>query len=214
MPILKFSPTLGSGCHPGLPVKVKYLGMFLAPSWWLCLHRAYWIEEGREQVSEKDREPPPSRHAYIHESGGFLEGLQSAHRRGGRKSKIWLSKGFVSGGAQSWRCIEKVYVRARWRSDPGWSVYIHQLPDFCNILTNFLSLLAITRRVLLLWRVLLLLGVQTGFFPHWAASVFAVIGWYHTTHCCCQISLWLGIFCINSLTLGLFRSKWGQFPFE
>ena len=117
MPILKFSPTPGSGCHPGL--KVKCLGMFLAPSWWLWLHRVYSIEEGREQVSEKDRKPPPSRHEYIHESGGFLEGLQSAHRRGGGKSKIWVSKGFVSGGAQGWRCIENAYVRAVWRSDPG-----------------------------------------------------------------------------------------------
>lgn len=200
--------------HPRVWVSSWLKGKVPLGCFWLHLGGCGFIEsteleEGREQVSEKDRKPPPSRHEYIHESGGFLEGLQSAHRRGGGKSKIWVSMGFVSGGAQSWRCIMNAYESVE---EQSWLKSLHSLtPHFCNILTNFLSLLVITRRVLLCGG-LLLLGVQTGFFPSWVLSVFAVIGWHHTTHCCCRISLWLGIFCINFPTLGLFRSKWGQFP--
>ena len=67
-PTFKFSPTPGSWYHPGLPGKVKVFGMsFLAPSWCLWLLESTGLRRGKNQISERDGEPPSSRHAHLHE---------------------------------------------------------------------------------------------------------------------------------------------------
>lgn len=45
-------------------------------------------------------------------------------------------------------------------------------------------------------------------------SLFVVIGWCHTTHCRCQISLWLGVSCINSPLWGSFEASEANFLFN